>query len=339
MQTLLNNPAFIALAPVAAFVVIAALLFAFGKLLMRVPAVETVTNRPGIKDRQPLIFGPITHAFAGIIPDIFGQAPNIDRDLARAGFYRPFARVEYLAVRNMLVTSAVLLTAAWALATQDQGRIVTARVVLAGFIITILCFALPRLYVRGLGTRRIRRIEAGLPDALDIISMCITGGLPLQAALDRVPEGIAFAHSDLAFELDIVRRQSAARSLEQALRHLTERIDNPEVDALASLVSHADELGTDIGGALRDYADAMRRNHRQRAEERGNKMSVKMLFPIVVCLAPAAYLVMMAPSLVEVRNFVLRENRPGGAFGPIDLSAPTTVNPPAAPGTPGTTTP
>jgi pilus assembly protein TadC len=78
----------------------------------------------------------------------------------------------------------------------------------------------------------------------------------------------------------------------------------------------------------------MRRNHRQVAEERGNKMSVKMLFPIVLCLAPATYLVMMTPSLVEVRTFILKEDRPGGAFGPVDLTGATSVPPPAAPTAP-----
>lgn len=336
MPTGLDQATLAIVAPVAAFLAISGLLVLIGRRLTRTPSGETFQERPGIRDRRPLVFGGLTHALGGVIPDLFQQTENLNRDLVRAGFYRPYARIEYLAIRNALVVGTVLLTAAWVAATEDLGTRTTLRIVLAGMIVTTLCFALPRLYVRWYGTRRIHRIEAGLPDALDLITMCVTGGLPLQSALDRVPDGIAYAHRDLAYELDIVRRQSAARSLEHALRHLTQRIDTPEVDALAALVSHADDLGTDVGAALRDYADSMRRNHRQRAEERGNKMSVKLLFPVVLCLAPATYLVMMAPSLVEVKQFIERENKPGGAFGPTNLRERTTqpANPAITPTTP-----
>ena len=91
-----------------------------------------------------------------------------------------------------------------------------------------------------------------------------------------------------------------------------------------------------VAVALRDYSDSIRRGFRQRAEEKGNKNSVKLLLPVVLCLAPPVYILLLAPAVLELRDFIIRENKPGGVLVPADMRVrpatlvPTPADPPGA---------
>src|SRR5690606_2530156 len=122
--------------------------------------------------------------------------------------------------------------------------------------------------------RRVQRIERGLPDALDMISMCVTGGLALQPSLDRVSRELYSSHPDLATELTIVRHQAEVGSLGRAFQQLARRIDVPEVISISAMIVQAERLGTNVSAALRDHADYMRHARRQSAEEHANRTSI-----------------------------------------------------------------
>jgi tight adherence protein C len=218
-----------------------------------------------------------------------------------------------------MVVGALLLTACWVVASADASERMTLKVIAIGTISMIVLFAVPRLIIQWQGNARIQRIQVGLPDALDILTMCLTSGLPLQTALSRLNGPLHSAHPDLADELDILRRQSDAGSMEHALQQFSHRVDAPEIHTLTSLVGHAERLGTNVAAVIRDYADGLRRAHRQRAEERGNRITVQMLFPIALCLAPASYILLLGPPVLEMRDFLLRENRAGGILSPADI--------------------
>ena len=135
-------------------------------------------------------------------------------------------------------------------------------------------------------------------------------------SLERVGEELAVAHPDLSCELKIIHAQTEAGSLEQALGQFAQRLELPDVIALASLVKNAARLGGNTASAFREYADTVRQSRRQRAEERGNKKQIKLLFPVVLCLAPPVYIMLLGPAVVELRNFLIRENQPGGVLSP-----------------------
>jgi tight adherence protein C len=99
-----------------------------------------------------------------------------------------------------------------------------------------------------------------------------------------------------------------------------ERIDTPDVRSLAAITSQSVRLGSNVGAAMQEYADGMRTNQRQRAEERGNRRSVAMLFPVALCLAPPVYILLLGPAVLELRDFALRENRSGGVLA-VDIEA------------------
>ena len=166
-------------------------------------------------------------------------------------------------------------------------------------------FAMPRLVLQAQARHRVNNIQAALPDGLDMLNMCMTGGLSLQMAFERVSGEIRSSHRDLATEFDIIRRHSETHTMERALEMFAERIDTPEVKSLAAVTSQSVRLGSNVGTALQEYADSMRTGQRQRAEERGNRRSVAMLFPVALCLAPPVYILLLGPAVLELRDFAL----------------------------------
>jgi tight adherence protein C len=246
-----------------------------------------------------------------LVPQLPAEIVGIKRDLGRAGFYSPSALNEYLGTRNLLLLMVLVTTVA--LSFQSQSRPELQRtVILTGWVVGILVFALPRMLLRLQANARVARIQKSLPDALDVVTMCLTGGLPLQEALGRVTEEMQYAHPEVAVELEIVRKQSDANTLSHAMRQFANRIDLPDVRSMAALVSQTERLGTNVATAVREFADSLRRGARFRAEERANKASIKLLFPVILCLAPPVYILLCGPSVLQLREFLINENRPGG---------------------------
>ena len=272
-------------------------------------------HQPGgdARSRGPA-WGALTRVLAYVIPyGLFGSAGRLDRVLSRAGDYTTYARLDFLAGRNALVLASAALSAAAFYVYRDDPVMLT-RIVFAGIFLVGWSFVLPRLYLEWYGNNRVQRILRGLPDALDMIAMCVSGGLSFHEALGRIHARICEVHPDLERELGIIRHQVGVGSAEFALRDFARRLDEAEVFAMAAVVSDAQRIGTDVGPVIREYAESIRRGYRQRAEAHSNRLSIHMLFPILFCLAPAAYLMLITPSVIELRRFIQRENEAGGAL-------------------------
>ncbi len=299
--------------PLSVFLVIAAFIWLLGRVFLTgafraKEEVEEGRSRPA--------FGIMTNVLAALLPTSNEAKKHIDRELRQAGFYAPHARADYLATRNVALFAWILLVAFTAFAVYDPQQDMTLLVVSVGTIFAILIFAMPRLVLQAQARRRVTNIQGALPDGLDMLNMCMTGGLSLQMAFERVSGEIRSAHPDLATEFDIIRRHSETYTMERALDLFAERIDTPEVKSLAAVTSQSVRLGSNVGTALQEYADSMRTSQRQRAEERGNRRSVAMLFPVALCLAPPVYILLLGPAVLELRDFALRENRAGGVLAP-----------------------
>ena len=122
-------------------------------------------------------------------------------------------------------------------------------------------------------------------------------------SLAHVSREIYPAHPALGMELEIVRRQAEMSSLSDGFRHFAERVDVPETASLNALMQQNERLGTNVVQAVRDFSDEIRTRQRQTADERASKAGIKLLFPLVFCLAPAAMIVLWGPALLELRNF------------------------------------
>jgi tight adherence protein C len=253
--------------------------------------------------QAPVIFGEMTEALASQIPALFVTPDNLTQDLRRAGYYKPTARSEFLALRNGLAFLTLALVGVYAVMVGPREREMTANILIWGVAITTLVYVTPWIYLRLQAQRRVLLIQRALPDAFDMLTMCLTGGMSLYDALTNVSREVYFSHPDLSIELEIVRRHTDMASLGEAFQHFARRIDTPEVVALTSLIRQTERLGTNVVEAVREYADGVRIKLRQTADERANKAGVKLLFPLVLCLAPSTLIILWGPAALELRNF------------------------------------
>ena len=236
------------------------------------------------------------------------------RFLRQAGHYHSQAVTEFLSLRNALVVGTVLWITATIVVVTEPGDAASIWLAVAGLIAIVIVYSLPRLVLETMAKRRTRRIEESLPDAMDMITMCVSAGLPLQQAILRVSGEMQLSHPDLSFELRIVGRQTQASSLNSAFQQFAKRMDVPEVHSMASMVWQAEQLGAGVAGAFQSFSDQVRLQRGQRALEAGNKTAFKMLFPLVFCLAPAVYIMLLGPAVLDLREFFRRERQPGGAL-------------------------
>lgn len=276
--------------------------FLFG--LAAVLVVNTLSLRRQAAPGTPQKPGPAStfmRTMASAVPQLPIELVGIERDLRRAGNYRPHAMLEYLAARNglLLAIMCVALAAAAAASKNPDALFMIAAVSLVALIV---CYGLPRMYLYKLASDRVQRIQQGLPDALDVTAMCLTGGVSLRDSLQRVGEELGMSHPDVAREFDIIRVQAEGGSMRQALRQFAQRIDVPDIKSLSAIVGHTERLGTNVALAVKDYADNVRRARRHRAEEQANKMTVKMLFPVVLCLAPPVFILLCGPPILELKE-------------------------------------
>jgi pilus assembly protein TadC len=294
---------------IAAFVVIAVLTFIIVRAIQRLsrdPIRERLEEfaRESEFDGELRSRSPLVDSLAEQLPQGSRDNGVLDRELRQGGFYLPTARNEYLAIRNGLVIAAVLLTGIVAVAIGPERQTLVVRVLIVGAIAAALAWAVPRLILRAMVARRVRRIRHALPYALDMITMCLAGGISLREALVHVSREIIKAHPDLAVELLIVRQQAELNSLEFALQQFANRIDTPEITAVSSLVAHTHRLGVNAAAAIQEYADVMRQKWRHEADERANARSVQLLFPLALFLLPSAMLLLWGPAAVDLWQFM-----------------------------------
>lgn len=266
-------------------------------------------GRPGPRCRP----GRFRVALAGALPHRRAELENLEQDLKRAGFYGPDAIVEYLATRNLLVVAILVIGGSLAVAA-DPGSPLPRTILVATGLVAAMMYVVPRMLLKSQATRRLGRIQRGLPDALDIIRMCLTGGLPLRDSLERVAREVEFFHPDVAVELEVVRRHAEADTMAKALKEFARRMNATDVNALASLVSQTERTGTHVATAVTEFADSVRRQFRQRAEERASKTTIRMLFPVIFCLAPPVFILLVGPPILQLRSFVRDAHAPGGVL-------------------------
>ena len=279
---------------------------------------------------------PLVTAFAGALPLGKRFRDSLQNELVRAGYYRPAAIDRFLGTRNAVIMIWVLFAAFVLVMLPAHHRIYQTKFLWSAAVGALLLFGLPRVVLSAQANARSRRIEKALPDALDMITMTMSGGVSMRDAMRHVRGEIHDSHSDLASELNIIEKQADTGTLANALDRFAQRVDLPDVTGLAALMKQNDRLGGQVVETLRTYADDVRQKRRQMAEEHGNKASIKLLLPVVFCLAPPIYILLLGPAVMELRDFITRENEAGGVLSQnVVASASLRPGRGRAPGTPG----
>jgi tight adherence protein C len=161
----------------------------------------------------------------------------------------------------------------------------------------------PGMTLDWLVKRRQDIIRVTLPDALDLLVVCVEAGHGLDQAIVRVTRELRATHKDICDEFALMTLEMrAGKRRAEALHNLAERTAEPELRKLVAIMIQADRFGTSIGESLRTHADYMREKRKQDAEERANKVGVKMVFPIFFFILPSMFVVTAGPGLLAIIN-------------------------------------
>ena len=252
------------------------------------------------EESDPGVFGSLTRSLAAQIPESEKETTDFAQLLRSAGLYSPSARANIYALRFMLLFAPLVATGVLVVLLPSYY---TLRIIVAGGLLAAGLSIIPRLYVFNRQRTRTRQIRNGLADMMDMLSMCLSGGLPIGPSLDHVAKHLN-GYPALAQELHILKRQTEVGSLRHALRDFSSRIALPEVRQLSGLLGRSEQLGARLSDSLLDQADHYRTTRRQLATMQANKAPVKLSFPLLFCFAPAALILLMSPALLELRDFM-----------------------------------
>ncbi len=180
-----------------------------------------------------------------------------------------------------------------------------------GIMAAIVGYMIPSFVVGYYVAKRQKQIRNGLPDALDLLIVCLEAGLGIDQAIAKCAEELALAYPLLAEELRMINVEGrAGKPRIEAFKNFADRTKVDDVRALVSMLVQTDRFGTSVAQALRTHADVSRTKRRQRAEEKAAKIGVKLVFPLVFCLFPAFYVVTLGPAILKFIDAL----SPGGAL-------------------------
>jgi tight adherence protein C len=218
-------------------------------------------------------------------------------DLAQAGYRHIDARKVFSGARVLTTTVFGLgaLLSTWSLRLQAQEILVLTLVGVG------IGFFLPVAVVRYKQSKRQMEITLSLPDALDLLVICVEAGQGLNAAILKVAKEFEHQATALSGELRMVNNEMRAGiTRTQALRHFAMRTGVDDVRSLVAVMIQSDRFGTSIAQALRIHASSLRTRRRQRAEETARKAPVKLVFPLVFCIFPELLVVILAPGMLQL---------------------------------------
>lgn len=216
---------------------------------------------------------------------------DLERHLAQAGRPLGLTAIDFLGARLLAAISLGLAIGVIAFLTNSSVRLVLLCFLAGGLV----GFYAPMILLRWRVAGRQKMVQRALPDALDLLVVCIDAGLGLDAAILKVAQ--RWRHA-LAREFDQVAYEvSLGRPRVEALQDLVTRTGVEDIATFVAVVTQADQLGVSIGKALRIHAEQMRVLRRYRAEEQAREAALKMLFPLVFLIFPALFAVILGPAL------------------------------------------
>ncbi len=168
-------------------------------------------------------------------------------------------------------------------------------------------YYLPSLWLRLKIAKRKEKLLHGFPDAVDMMVVCVEAGMGMDAAIERVGREIEFENDVLSDELKLYNKEmKVGKTRRQALKDLALRTGLKEMKTLATLLIQTDKFGTSVAKALKTHSDFLRIQRYQRAEERAAKLTVKLVIPLIFCMFPSVFIVILGPAIINA----IRVNQP-----------------------------
>src|SRR5687768_12540192 len=224
--------------------------------------------------------------------------PNDLREkLAHAGYYDTNAATIYMGAQLLLVILAIPLGGLVALLLRLSLVIGLCVVV----VIVAFCGLMPRIFLALRRKSRRDEVRRQIPDAIDLLEICVSSGMGLDMAWNAVSDEFRGVSEILADEMSLATLEihlGAPRA--QALRNMAERTGVEDISSLVATLVQSERFGTSVSQALRTYADAMRTERSQRAEEAAEKLTIKLLFPMVLFIFPVIFVVILGPAGIKI---------------------------------------
>jgi tight adherence protein C len=249
-----------------------------------------------------LIWRDLVNRIGSAVPASARDLPRLKRRLMRAGFRHPNAASYFQGARLL----ATLLFAAGALLGGWQSPSASDNLLLVAGAGAAFGYLAPMQYVMLRIRRRQHAIARGLPNALDLMVVCVESGLGIDQTMLQVAKELQSAHPEICSEFTVMNLElRAGKRRADALHNLADRTGVEDVKKLVAVLVQTDRFGTSIAQCLRGHADYLRTIARQKAEEKASKLAVKLVFPIFFCVLPTLFVVTIGPVMVRlVRDLV-----------------------------------
>jgi len=291
---------------VAIVLVILALVYAFStgtlpvtERLGRLWQPPTPKDEVGFREKQKEKVQRVLTDVGKLVPASPKGVSHTQRLMIRAGYRRPEAVTAMRGVKLLLpigLLSLVYFTKFY----QQNPFFILAIAGLGGYL-------LPEIWLSRRVAKRQQIIRLALPDALDLLVICVEAGLGLDQSLMRVSQELRVAHPELSEELDLVTAEiRVGKGRIDALRELANRTGVEDIKALVAMLIQTDRFGTSVAQSLRIHSEDLRTKRRQRAEEMAAKTTVKMVPALVFFIFPALFVVILGPAVIILyRQFVV----------------------------------
>jgi tight adherence protein C len=228
---------------------------------------------------------------ANALPTSRGTTERLKRELLLAGFYSTAAPALFSISELVLPVVLGAIPIFWL---DGPNKILTA------FLGAFMGYMAPGFYLKQRLKKAQKDIQNGLADALDLLVLCLEAGSSLDQAIVKASDELGVAYPALGDQLRIlISEMRAGKTRMDAFRGLADRTRVDDVRTLVSMLVQTDRFGTSIAQALRTQSEVCRTKRRQRAEEKAQKVGVKLVFPLVFCLFPALYVVMLGPAYIK----------------------------------------
>jgi tight adherence protein C len=272
--------------------------------------------KQGTTDSMPLIYRGETNSFKKQFLDWISSLGHYAVDekkddsklrqtLIQAGFRHPKGPAIYFGIRFL---AALLLPVIFLLGNVMNGAFTRQHLMICLMAAGAGFYGVPYL-LRFITSRRQDGIDRALPDVLDLIIVCMEAGLSLQATINRVADEVKSISVELYKELQLLNAElRTGISREVALKNLGERTGVQNVKALVGLMIQSDRMGASIVQSLRTHAAFLRVQRSQRAEETAAKLPVKILFPLLLFIFPAIFVVVLGPAIIQITKSSLFAN-------------------------------
>ena len=281
----------------AAFVFIGSKFWARPKSAIERVTMATVTAGAPEPQRPSLVFRDLVKRLGSVLPRSARNVTLLERRLIRAGIRGSGAVKMFYGAKVVLTVVvpvlAMLVAAQLGVSSDNQGMVFVGGLAVG--------FMGPNEFIRLRAKRRQRQIRRGLPNALDLLVVCVESGLGLDQAIMQTAKELQKVHPEICQEFAQVNYElRAGERRAQALRNLADRNSVEELKKLVAVLVQADRFGTGIAVTLRLHSDYMRVQVRQVAEEKAAKLGVKLVFPIFFCILPALFVVTVGPVMMRI---------------------------------------